>query len=246
MGFLSGEGASAAAPTGSSSGDLSGTTGTVNAAAQGQVGGASAGTGPSPTNPNAAASPAAPTGNPTTPTQADNVSMDALVNMRMGSPTPTQTYTPTGQTPSQPPSVAQTMAAPSGTTAGLINSARSFLGTPYVYGGTSHSGIDCSGFTQAAYAGIGKNIGRDTSAQFRSGQAVGQDGNWAADVQQLQPGDLIFYGKPGATGPNAHVVMYVGNGQVMQAAHTGTNVEVSKLFNSASSDEPFLGVRRYV
>jgi cell wall-associated NlpC family hydrolase len=121
--------------------------------------------------------------------------------------------------------------------------AQSLLGTPYQYGATGSGGFDCSGFTQAVYASQGLNIGRDTSAQLRSGATIGQDGNWAADVPQLQPGDLIFYGAPGASGPNAHVVMYIGNGRVIQAG--GRSVNVTSLFQSASPTTPFLGVRRY-
>jgi hypothetical protein len=126
---------------------------------------------------------------------------------------------------------------------GFYGYASSLLGTPYRYGGTGQGGFDCSGFTQAVYARAGVSIGRDTSAQLRSGQVVGQDGNWAADISYLSPGDLIFYGQPGASGGNAHVVMYIGGGQVIQAG--GQNVNVTALFQSASANEPFLGVRRY-
>ena len=128
----------------------------------------------------------------------------------------------------------------------LIADAKGWLGVPYVYGGTSRSGVDCSGFTQAVYAQMGIQIGRDTADQLRSGQVVGTDGNWAADLKLLQPGDLLFYGQAGASGPNAHVVMYIGNGQVIQAPYTGQNVQITPLFSSASADEPFLGVRRYL
>lgn len=130
--------------------------------------------------------------------------------------------------------------------AGLINNAKSWLGVPYVYGGTSRAGVDCSGFTQAVYQSMGINIGRDTSAQLQSGKMVGQDGNWQATVAALKPGDLIFYGQPGASGPNAHVVMYIGNGQVMQAPHSGTTVSTAPLFSAASASEPFLGARSYM
>lgn len=106
--------------------------------------------------------------------------------------------------------------------------------------------MDCSGFTQAAYSQMGIQIGRNTADQLRSGRVVAADGNWATDVKLLQPGDLIFYGQAGASGPNAHVVMYIGNGQVIQAPYTGQNVQISQLFSSASADEPFLGVRRYL
>lgn len=121
-------------------------------------------------------------------------------------------------------------------------------GTNYVYGGTTKAGVDCSGLTSALYSAAGLNIGRTTGQQMASplGKAVGQDGNFASVQGQLQPGDLIFYGQKGASGPNAHVVMYVGNGQVVQAAHTGTKVGTTALFSQASSDEPFAGVRRYL
>jgi cell wall-associated NlpC family hydrolase len=125
----------------------------------------------------------------------------------------------------------------------LYSYAHSLVGTPYLYGGTGQGGFDCSGFTEAVYAKQGLQIGRTTVDQLQSGQAVGQDGNWQTDIAQLQPGDLIFYGQAGASGPNAHVVMYVGNNQVIQAG--GKNVNVTSLFQSASPNEPFLGVRRY-
>ncbi|MBO0731239.1 MAG: C40 family peptidase [Acidimicrobiaceae bacterium] len=129
----------------------------------------------------------------------------------------------------------------------VVSAARSYLGTPYVYGGDSRSGIDCSGLTSSAYHNaFGIDIGRDTSAQLASGQVVGHDGNWSLDKKLLQPGDLIFYGQPGASGPNAHVVMYLGGGKVIEAAHSGTDVRIVPLYSSASSDEPFLGVRRYI
>jgi cell wall-associated NlpC family hydrolase len=150
-------------------------------------------------------------------------------------------YTPTGVTTS-----AGTSDTGGGSGTDLVSAAKSFIGTPYVYGGTGAGGIDCSGLTQAAYAKLGYNIGRDTSAQFKSGQAVGQDGNFQQTLNNLQPGDLLFYGQPGATGPNAHVAMYIGNGQVIQAAHTGTNVSTGPVYASAASDEPFLGARRYI
>jgi peptidoglycan DL-endopeptidase CwlO len=133
----------------------------------------------------------------------------------------------------------------SGSFATMLNFAKAQLGKPYVYGSSNNLAYDCSSFTQAVYNSIGINIGRTTSDQLASGQTVGTDGvnNWAQDIAQLKPGDLVFYGQPGASGPNAHVVMYIGNGQVVQAG--GSNVNISSLFQSAGPNEPFLGVRRY-
>lgn len=132
-------------------------------------------------------------------------------------------------------------AAPTATQAAIVTAAKAELNIPYEYGV-----FDCSKLTQDAYAALGINIGRDTSAQLKSGTVVGQDGNWAEDVALLQPGDLLFYGEPGATGPNAHVVLYIGNGQIIQASQPGTVSSIGNLFESASSDEPFVGVRRYL
>ncbi|MGI8752085.1 MAG: NlpC/P60 family protein [Acidimicrobiales bacterium] len=129
----------------------------------------------------------------------------------------------------------------------VVRAAEQYLGVPYVYGGDSRHGVDCSGLTSSAYRNAFEmNIGRDTTAQLASGRVVGHDQNWPLDRRLLQPGDLIFYGQPGAGGPNAHVVMYIGGGRVVQAPYPGQNVQISPLFSSASADEPFLGVRRYL
>jgi hypothetical protein len=127
----------------------------------------------------------------------------------------------------------------------MVDNFTGWLGVPYLYGGISKLGVDCSGFTQAMYQAIGINIGRTTTQQFAKGTPVGTDGaqNYSTDIQLLQPGDLIFYGQPGASGPNAHVVMYTGNNQVVQAG--GANVNQTALFSAAGADEPFLGIRRY-
>lgn len=233
-------------------GDLAGTTGTVQSIAGGGGGVAaggnpttptSGGTAPTTQNPNAAGASSNAMNQlvsmkvQSSPDAQQNIQNDMATKLASQNAGLLNTYNPNGS---------PTGVAASGNLGSLISDAKQWIGTPYVYGGTSRSGVDCSGFTQAVYGQMGVNIGRDTSAQFKSGQAVGQDGNWNSTVQALQPGDLIFYGQPGASGPNAHVVMYIGNGQIIQAAHTGTNVSIGQLFNSASSDEPFLGARRYM
>jgi phage-related protein len=133
-----------------------------------------------------------------------------------------------------------------GNVAKLIADAMTFLGVPYLYGGESMAGIDCSGLIQAVYREIGVNLGRDTTEQFAEGVPVGTDGDWTKDVPLFLPGDAIFYGEPGASGPDAHVVMYIGGGDVIQAPYTGTDVQISPLFSSAAADEPYLGARRYI
>ncbi len=101
----------------------------------------------------------------------------------------------------------------------IVNIARGLLGIPYVYGGESLSGFDCSGFTQYVYARAGISIPRTASAQ----QAA------AARVSNPQPGDLVFFGSPAW-----HVGIYVGNGMMIDAAHTGTVTDVRAIYSGVS------------
>lgn len=116
----------------------------------------------------------------------------------------------------------------------IINTAKSFLGTPYLWGGTSPSGFDCSGFTQYVLAQNGKSIPRTSQEQFASGQAV--------DKSQLQAGDLVFYDWTGGT-EATHVGIYEGNGKMIHAPHKGDVVKEVD-FNSYGQNV-YLGARRY-
>lgn len=113
----------------------------------------------------------------------------------------------------------------------IINTAKSFLGTPYVWGGTSPSGFDCSGFTQYVLAQNGKSIPRTSQEQFASGQAV--------DKSNLQASDLVFYGNGEAT----HVGIYEGNNKIIHSPHTGDVVKESDFSTYWTS--AYLGARRY-
>jgi len=101
----------------------------------------------------------------------------------------------------------------------LIAYAYGFMGTTYVWGGTSPSpGFDCSGFLQYVYAHFGVRISRTTYTQINEGKSVGRD--------QLQPGDLIFFGS--YSDPH-HVAMYVGNNCIIHAPQTGDVIKISSL-----------------
>ncbi|NFK77812.1 CHAP domain-containing protein [Clostridium botulinum] len=98
----------------------------------------------------------------------------------------------------------------------VISYARQYLGTPYVYGGTSPSGFDCSGFVQYVYKNAaGISLPRTTYDQIGVGSRVSQD--------QLQPGDLVF--------PDAgHVGIYIGGGQMIHASKPGDVVKISSVW----------------
>lgn len=89
------------------------------------------------------------------------------------------------------------------------------IGTPYVWGGTNKSGFDCSGLTQFVYGKLGINIPRLAADQGRAGRAV--------NYSHLRPGDLLVEGN------GDHVVMFAGNGRVIEAPHTGEKVKYAPL-----------------
>lgn len=125
----------------------------------------------------------------------------------------------------------------SGSTAGqkLVESAKKYLGTQYVYGGTSPDGFDCSGLMQYVAKENGINISRVAADQYKNGTAV--------DKNNLQPGDLVFFvGSQGSTTNPGHVGMYIGNGQYIQAPKTGDVVKISNL----SARKDYVGARRIV
>lgn len=96
----------------------------------------------------------------------------------------------------------------------IVNYARQFKGVPYVWGGTSPSGFDCSGFTSYVYRNAaGISLPRQSKAQANVGTYIGSKGS-------LQPGDLVFFGSP-----THHVGIYTGNGNYIHSPQTGDVVK---------------------
>ncbi len=95
-----------------------------------------------------------------------------------------------------------------------VRAALSFIGVPYVWGGASRSGVDCSGLVMLAWAAAGVFLPHYSGAQFADTVRV--------PLFALRPGDLLFYGYNG----DQHVAMYVGHGQMVEAEMTGTRVHV--------------------
>jgi peptidoglycan DL-endopeptidase CwlO len=108
--------------------------------------------------------------------------------------------------------------APPSAYGGVVGIAMRYLGTPYVWGGASPGGFDCSGLVMYAYGQMGISLPHYTGAQWNSGVHVSRD--------QLEPGDLVFFDGLG------HVGIYIGGGQFIHAPHTGDVVKISSLSES--------------
>ncbi|HEY7948625.1 MAG TPA: NlpC/P60 family protein [Acidimicrobiales bacterium] len=112
-------------------------------------------------------------------------------------------------------------AAPAVTGTSVVADAEKYLGVPYQWGGTNpQTGLDCSGFVQHVYGDLGISLPRTSQEQSTVGTPV----DTLADAQ---PGDLVFF-EPGASGPG-HVGIYIGNGQMIDAPHTGTDVQIQSV-----------------
>jgi len=128
--------------------------------------------------------------------------------------------TPSAPAPSTP--------APPPTHGGVVGIAMHYLGTPYVWGGASPSGFDCSGFVMYVFAQIGVSLPHSSYAQYGYGSPVSRG--------DLQPGDLVFFDGLG------HVGIYVGGGSFIHAPHTGDVVKISTMSGWYAST--FVGGRR--
>jgi cell wall-associated NlpC family hydrolase len=118
---------------------------------------------------------------------------------------------------------------PPATHGGVVAIAMQYLGVPYVWGGASPSGFDCSGFIMYVYAQVGISLPHNAAMQYGYGSPVSRD--------QLQAGDLVFFDGLG------HAGIYIGGGSFIHAPHTGDVVKISSLSDSWYAST-YVGARR--
>lgn len=134
----------------------------------------------------------------------------------------------------------------------ILSSAKSMLGLPYLWGGTSVKGVDCSGFTKTSFYMNGYVIPRDASQQVLAGDAVDildENGRYDQDkaLRNLKPADLLFFAG-GSTPRITHVALYIGNGEFIHSAGT---VRINSIFPDADNYDDFqtrtlVSARRYI
>ncbi|ARD41118.1 C40 family peptidase [Actinomyces gaoshouyii] len=119
------------------------------------------------------------------------------------------------------PAVQARPAAPAASASGssIVSIAMQYVGTPYVYGGSSPSGFDCSGLVQYVYARAGISLPRTSGAQAAAGTAV--------SMAEARPGDIVYYGY--------HVGIYAGNGMMIDAGNESTGVVYREIWGSPTS-----------
>ena len=123
-----------------------------------------------------------------------------------------------------------------GTGQQIINSGKRFLGLPYLWGGTSSYGYDCSGFTFNMCKANGYKIPRDADDQFTQGLQV--------NLEDIEPGDLLFFAYEEGKGTLHHVGLYYGEGKLLHSPNTGRSIEIIDLAGTIYEKE-LCGACRY-
>lgn len=137
----------------------------------------------------------------------------------------------------------------------ILTAAKTMMGLPYLWGGTSVKGVDCSGFTKTAYYMNGLIIPRDASQQVLAGRHIEILTEGKLDVakalKNLKPADLLFFASGKDREPDAritHVALYLGNGQFIHSAGT---VRINSMLSDAPNYDDFqsrtlVAARRYI
>ncbi|WP_234416034.1 C40 family peptidase [Flagellimonas amoyensis] len=117
----------------------------------------------------------------------------------------------------------------------LVETSKTMLGVPYLWGGTSTKGVDCSGFTKTVYFMNGMIIPRDASQQIREGSLIDD----SREFDKLIPGDLLFFGRKATDSTServVHVGMWIGNNEFI---HSAGNVHISSMDKSSDNFDEY-------
>jgi cell wall-associated NlpC family hydrolase len=171
--------------------------------------------------------PAAPT--PTSPTSS-TLGLSSAATSNTGTDFATALSSASASTAA----TASTLSADSGSGSGLtgaqvVASAEKYLGVPYVFGGTTSQGLDCSGLVQKAYGDLGVSLPRLSWDQAKVGTAV-------PSLAQAKPGDILGFGNPAE-----HVAIYLGNNMMIAAPQPGENVKIQSVYQTPDSIRRVVG-----
>ncbi len=151
---------------------------------------------------------------------------------RKTSSTKSTKKTTTSQSKTQNTTSETTSVPASSNGSAIVATAKKYLGYKYVYGGSSPStGFDCSGFTSYVFKQHGITLNRTSAGQYSNGVAVSRS--------NLQPGDLVMFGKSSIT----HVAIYIGGGQIIHASTPSTGVRIDSL-STGYYNNNYYGARR--
>lgn len=130
----------------------------------------------------------------------------------------------------------------------IVNYAKKFLGVPYVYGGASKSGFDCSGFTMYVYKKFGISMPHGAQSQSKLGKKVSANKNSASSLKEnLQLGDLVLFLDYETMDEIGHCGIYIGNGKFIHASSgSGYCVKINSLLPGEYYNTRYCGARRVI
>ena len=154
----------------------------------------------------------------------ENPGTTALDTPKFGQPTADPMASLKMPTPEEAGLVPPAGDVAAGWRAAIVSAARKMLGTPYVWGGTTYNGVDCSGLIKLLYGKQGFSLPRVSADQARSGKRV--------DLGALKAGDLVAWDNSSRNNGADHIAIYIGNGQIIEAPRPGGVVQLSSIYDT--------------